>query len=61
MPLKRSVARKRFNPHQFEDVHEIVELSVDVAADGELAAFRDVDVDEARLRLEVLLDVDQDL
>jgi hypothetical protein len=47
--------------YQVKNVHEIVELSVDVAADGELLAVRHVDVDQGGLGLEVLLNVDENL
>ena len=52
---------RRWDAVELEHVHEVVELAVDVAADGELVAVRDVDVDERGLRGEELLHVQQHL
>ena len=59
--LCHSQLTKNITLYQFKDVHEIVILSVDVSADGELLALRNVHVNQTRLGLEILSDVDQNL
>ena len=46
---------------QLEDVEQVVELAVDVAADGELVLVRDRDVHQRGLLQQVLLHLQQDL
>ena len=59
--LCHSQLTKNITLYQFKDVHEIVILSVDVSADGELLALRNIHVNQTRLGLEILSDVDQNL
>ena len=51
----------RWKTVEFEDVHEIVELAVDVAANRELFAVRNIHVNQRRLSLEIRQNIHQNL
>ena len=51
----------RWKTVEFEDVHEIVELAVDVAANRELFAVRNIHVNQRRLSFEIRQNIHQNL